>query len=119
MDLYTRTSYHLSKQLTEAYSTSFSWSIRLFPKDRQLDVYALYGMVRLADEIVDTYRGDDTPQLLERFAHETYAALKSGYSTNPILHAFAHTAHRYGINKELIEPFFDSMRADLDRKSVV
>jgi 15-cis-phytoene synthase len=113
VDLYTKTSYLLSQQLTDAYSTSFGWSIRLFPKDSRRHVYALYGLVRLADEIVDTYRGTDAEAQLAAFEAETYRALEHGYSTNPIIHAFAMTARQYLIERELIDPFFASMRADL------
>jgi phytoene/squalene synthetase len=113
MELYTEVSYQLARRLTDAYSTSFGWSIRLFPKTSRRHVYALYGLVRAADEIVDTYRGSDASELLEAFIAETYAALERNYSTNPIIHAFVVTANEYAIDKTLIEPFFDSMRRDL------
>ncbi len=113
MDLYTSVSYQLATRLTNAYSTSFGWSILLFPKASRRHVYALYGLVRAADEIVDTYRGADAGDLLEAFIDETYGAIGRHYSTNPIIHAFALTAQEFGIDKTLIDPFFVSMRRDL------
>lgn len=116
MDLYETVSYNCAKDLTEQYSTSFSASITLFPKAMRRHIYAIYGMVRVADEIVDTYRGSDAADQLEAFYDEVIRAcnMKIPYSTNPIIHAFALTAKRYGITKALIDPFFDSMRTDLE-----
>lgn len=115
MDLYTTTSYDVAKRLTERYSTSFSTSSTLLTKDLRPHIYAIYGMVRVADEIVDTYRGPDAAEQLERFYDEVIRvrAMDRPYSTNPIVHAFALTAVRYGIDKDLIDPFFNSMRMDL------
>ncbi len=116
MDLYKTISYQLAQQLTERYSTSFSVSITLFPRHLREHIYAIYGMVRIADEIVDTYRGEDARAQLEAFYEEVARALDMSrpYSTNPIVHAFALTARQFGISKDLIDPFFDSMRMDLD-----
>lgn len=100
-------------QLTVRYSTSFSASSRLFARRIRTSIYAIYGMVRLADEIVDTYLGADALTQLDDFAKEVYAACNTGYSTNPIVHAFADTARRYDIDRSLIEPFFASMHMDL------
>jgi len=113
MELYTKVAYAHSKKLTLSYSTSFGLSSRLFHGDIQPHIYAIYGLVRIADEIVDTYKGPDADQLLDELETQTYASIRSGYSTNTIVHAFAQTARRYGISKELIKPFFDSMRMDL------
>ena len=113
MDLYTQTSYELSRHLTLKYSTSFGQSSKLFSRDIQADIFAIYGFVRIADEIVDTYSGDDTSELLDSLEAEAYRSLKTGYSTNPIVHAFCVTAVKYNISKDLIAPFFDSMRMDL------
>ena len=113
MDLYTETSYQLSKILTLRYSTSFGSSTKLFATNLQPHIFAIYGLVRIADEIVDTYTGKDKKQLLSQLEKETYMSLKTGYSTNPIVHAFALTAKQYGITKQLIAPFFNSMRMDL------
>jgi phytoene synthase len=113
MELYTRTSYELSKTLTLRYSTSFGSSTKLFSKDIQPHIFAIYGLVRIADEIVDTYQGGDQSAQLDQLEQQTYDAIKTGYSTNPIVHAFAQTAKKFGITKKLIDPFFESMRMDL------
>jgi phytoene synthase len=116
MDEYTAISYKASKLITNAYSTSFGLSIRLFEASLRPHIYAIYGLVRIADEIVDTYQGADQRELLDNLETEMTKALVSGYSTNPIVHAFAHTARKYSIRDELTRPFFDSMRMDLTPK---
>jgi phytoene/squalene synthetase len=113
VDLYTTTSYELSERITLRYSTSFSKSSRLFSAKIRPHIFAIYGLVRIADEIVDTYDGTDKQAQLDALERETYHALKVGYSTNPIVHSFACTATAYGITKELIDPFFKSMHMDL------
>lgn len=113
MELYTKTSYEAARLLTLRYSTSFGQSSKLFAPQIRDHIYAIYGLVRIADEIVDTYKGKDAAKLLKDFEAETFAALRSGYSTNPIIHAFVTTAKRYGINRDLLRPFFKSMRMDL------
>lgn len=116
MDLYSSTSYDLSEKLTKRYSTSFSTSSRLFARSIRKHIYAIYGLVRIADEIVDTYSGNDAARHLERLKKDVYQAIKEGYSTNPIVHSFALTASSYGIGPELIDPFFESMAMDLEQK---
>jgi 15-cis-phytoene synthase len=113
MDLYTKTAYEASKIVTNRYSTSFSLSIRLFDTPLRPHIYAIYGLVRIGDEIVDTYKGDDAAELLQELKNDTHRALKTGYSTNPIVHAFATTARQYMIGADLIDPFFISMAMDL------
>lgn len=113
MELYTQTSYELSKRLTLNYSTSFSKSTQLFPSSIQKHIFAIYGLVRIADEIVDTYAGKDSATLLDELEAETYRAIKTGYSTNPIVHSFAISAKEFDITATLIKPFFESMRMDL------
>ena len=113
MDLYTATSYKTSKLVTNAYSTSFGLSIRLFEPALRPHIYAIYGLVRISDEIVDTYTGSDQRELLDTLEAETKRAIKSDYSTNPIVHAFAQTARQFKITDTLITPFFKSMRMDL------
>lgn len=113
MELYTKVAYETSRHLTLSYSSSFGISSRFFSKRIQPHIHAIYGLVRVADEIVDTYKGPDSHQLLDDLEQLTYETIKSGYSTNPIVHAFALTARSYGINRKLIGPFFDSMRMDL------
>ena len=113
IDLYHKTSQELSKKLTRNYSTSFSLGISLLGRSIRNDIYAIYGFVRVADEIVDTFH--DTPQreLLDDFKSATQQALKIGVSTNPILHAFQLTVNRYDIPHALIDQFFHSMYMDL------
>lgn len=113
MELYSSFSYRQSKLLTEAYSTSFSSSTRLFSANIRPHIYAIYGLVRIADEIVDTYQGADASSMLEQLRDETLSAIKRGYSANPLVHAFALTAARFDIGNDLIDPFFDSMAMDL------
>jgi phytoene synthase len=113
MDLYTRTSYQLARQLTLNYSTSFSKSSQLFDKSIRQHIFAIYGLVRVADEIVDTYGGSDCEPILNELEQHTIQSLESGFSPNPLVHAFATTAKEFGITEELIQPFFESMRMDV------
>ena len=114
MEKYTRQSYHLATELTRRYSTSFSTSARLFDARIRPGIFAIYGMTRLADEIVDSYRGPDAAQQLTTFQAAVYQAIDAEFSTNPLLHAFADTARTYGIGRDLIEPFFASMGMDIE-----
>lgn len=113
MTLYDRLAYDTSRHYTEGYSNSFGLSSRLFSQKVRPHIYAIYGLVRLADEIVDTIEIEDKAILLTELETDTYRAIKSGYSTNPLVHAFALTARTYSITGELIDPFFTSMRLDL------
>lgn len=113
MELYNSTAYKVSQLVTEEYSTSFSMSTRLFDASIRPAIYAIYGLVRIADEIVDTYRGDDAEAELRQLELATYKAIERGYDTNPIIHAFALTAAEYSIEQTIIQPFFDSMAMDL------
>ena len=113
MDLYEKTSYDISRLLTLNYSTSFGLSSKFFSTDIRKHIYAIYGLVRIADEIVDTYQGNDASQLLDDLENQTYSSIESGYSTNPVVHSFALTAREYQIDKRHIEAFFASMRMDL------
>jgi phytoene synthase len=112
MELYTRICYDTAALFTKGYSTSFSASCRLLDSSIRHHIYAIYGLVRLADEIVDTYRQADSNALLNALESETYHAIVGGYSTNPIVHAFALTARSYSISPQLLQPFFASMRID-------
>ena len=91
----------MSQLITRNYSTSFSSSITLFSKDIQPHIYAIYGITRVADEIVDTYRQKDARILLKELESDVYDAIKRGYSANPVISAFALTAKKYGISKEI------------------
>lgn len=101
-----------SKIVTNTFSTSFSSASSMLAESVRQDVYNIYGLVRIADEIVDTYQGNDARKLLDALEAEVYAAIKRQFSANVIVHAFAKTAQAYGIKEDLIEPFFHSMRLD-------
>lgn len=121
--LYTKAAESASSQIISAYSTSFGWATKLLGKDCRQDVENIYALVRIADEVVDgaaqeataaRESADLTPGFfLSELELEVSRALASGYSTNLVVHAFASTANRVGIDQELIRPFFASMRADL------
>jgi phytoene synthase len=115
MKLFHNTSEQCSKITTETYSTSFSSAIKLLHKDLRTPIYNIYGFVRFADEIVDTFHNYDKQQLLEEFKTETYNALERGISLNPVLHSFQLTVNKYKVEKKLIEAFFKSMEADLSK----
>lgn len=112
-DHYTPIAYEITRDITNYYSTSFGMSSRLFNRSIRPHIYAIYGLVRLADEIVDSYRGSSAAEELDPLEQATLQALGAGYSANPIVHAFAQTARQHDITGELITPFFDSMRRDL------
>lgn len=105
-----------SKLTTEKYSTSFSSAIRLLHADLRQPIHNIYGFVRFADEIVDTFHDFDKDQLLQEFKADTYAAIDRGISLNPILNSFQHTVNAFHIDRQLIEAFFYSMELDLSRK---
>ncbi|MEZ4805551.1 MAG: phytoene/squalene synthase family protein [Bacteroidia bacterium] len=115
-ELYQKTSRICSKATTNIYSTSFSMGIKLIAKDYRWAIYGIYGFVRLADEIVDTFDRNDKAELLAEFRRDTYNAIEKGISLNPILQTFQDVVHQYQIGNNLIEPFFESMAADLDQK---
>lgn len=113
--LFDELSYKISKQTTKQYSTSFSLGIlALSPKIRN-SIYAIYGYVRLADEIVDSFHGFNRTTLLARFREQTNQALEEKISLNPILQAFQETIHRYEIDVKLINQFLNSMEMDLQK----
>ncbi|MEP6746839.1 MAG: phytoene/squalene synthase family protein [Bacteroidota bacterium] len=113
MYLFHRVSERCSRDTTEQYSTSFFSAIKLLHKDLRQPVFNIYGFVRVADEIVDTFHDFNKAKLLAQFKEETYAAIERGLSLNPILNSFQKTVNEYGIEKELIEAFFTSMEMDL------
>jgi 15-cis-phytoene synthase len=113
MDLFHTVSEKCSQVVTEKYSTSFSSAIRLLHKDLRTPIFNIYGFVRFADEIVDTFHDYDKKALLDQFRKETYEAIDRGISCNPILNSFQCTVNRYHISRDLIEAFFDSMAMDL------
>jgi 15-cis-phytoene synthase len=111
--LFDRVCARTSAYTTYAYSTSFSLGIRSLHKRFHESIHAIYGFVRFADEIVDTFHGHDKEMLLQRFREEVYRSIAEGISLNPILHSFQRTVHRYGIEAELYGTFLDSMAMDL------
>src|SRR5690349_4888416 len=113
MHLFQQVSESCSRITTETYSTSFSSAIRLLHRDLRRPIYNIYGFVRFADEIVDTFHDFDKPRLLQEFKKETYQAIEMGISLNPILNSFQKTVNQYQIDHELIEAFFKSMEMDL------
>jgi phytoene/squalene synthetase len=104
-----------SRITTRRYSTSFSLGIRFLSPELREPIYAIYGFVRLADEIVDSFHDHDKMELLQQFRTETFSAITRGLSLNPILHAFQKTVNKYNIQHHLIETFLDSMEMDLDK----
>ncbi len=113
--LYRKVSFDCSKVITRRYSTSFSLGIRSLHSRFRDPVYGIYGFVRLADEIVDSFHGHDKATMLSRLREDTWLAIAEGLSTNPIISAFADVVNRYGIERQLIEAFLDSMEMDLHR----
>lgn len=113
--LFDDVSLQCSKLTTKAYSTSFSLGIQFLGKELRQHVYSIYGFVRFADEIVDTFDNYNKVHLLDKFIADTYDALENRISLNPILNAFQNTVHRFDIEIELIDTFLASMRMDLDQ----
>lgn len=102
-----------SKLTTKSYSTSFSLGIRFLHKRFRNPIYSIYGFVRFADEIVDTFHDYDKADLFKRFREDTYRALEEGISLNPILNSFQATVKAFNIPLALIDTFLDSMEMDL------
>lgn len=115
--LFNNVCFDASKNTTKSYSTSFSTGILLFHKKIRQDIYNIYGFVRFADEIVDTYNGEFKDQILQEFKRETFTAIERGISFNPIIQSFQLTVNKFHIDRGLIEAFLDSMAMDLDKKS--
>jgi phytoene/squalene synthetase len=115
ISLYHDLSRQCSKITTEKYSTSFSSAIKLLHPDLRTPIFNIYGFVRFADEIVDTFHDFDKATLLKEFKKETYDAIKRRISLNPILHSFQMTVNEFKISQDLIEAFFKSMEMDLEK----
>lgn len=113
--LFDKVSIRASRMTTRAYSTSFSLGILCLRPEYRDPIYALYGWVRFADEIVDSFHDFDKKTLLERFRNDTYQAIEEGISLNPILNSFQHTVNTYKIEKELTDTFLRSMEWDLSK----
>lgn len=115
--LYDRVCLKASKHTTFSYSTSFTLGIRSLDKRLREPIHAIYGFVRFADEIVDTFHGHDKATLLRRFREDTHTAIREGISLNPILHSFQRVVNKYNIEPELYDTFLDSMEMDLTDKA--
>ncbi|WP_343606590.1 phytoene/squalene synthase family protein [Fluviicola sp.] len=113
--LFDTLSLDMSALTTKRYSTSFSIGVRFLGKDLQAPIHAIYGFVRFADEIVDSFHTFEKEELLSEFKTETYKAIERGISLNPILNSFQWTVKKYGIDPELIELFLQSMEMDLEK----
>lgn len=113
MELFDHTTFKCSEIVTKSYSTSFSLGIRMFDKKLHAPIYGIYGFVRYADEIVDTFHGYDKKRLLDMFRKDTFTAIEDKISLNPILHSFQIVVNQYNIDHELITAFLHSMEMDL------
>ena len=116
ISLYNKNSFKCSKLTTKNYSTSFSIGILSLNKKFRDPIYAIYGFVRFADEIVDTFHDYNKHDLIERFEKDTYLAIQEKISLNPILHSFQLVVNNYGIERDLIDLFLKSMKMDLQQK---
>jgi 15-cis-phytoene synthase len=115
LSLFNNTCTECSELITKRYSTSFSMGIRVFHPRFRPPIYGIYGFVRFADEIVDTFHDYDKRKLFDRFVEDTWRAIDDRISLNPVLHAFQQVVHQYQIERELIEAFLHSMEMDLDK----
>ncbi len=114
-DLFDNISHEMSELTTKRYSTSFSLGISFLSKEIQQPIYAIYGFVRFADEIVDTFHDYPKAELLYDFKEQTFKAIEQGISLNPILNSFQWAVNKYRIPLELIETFLNSMEMDLEK----
>lgn len=114
-EIFQQVAFDSSKLVTRRYSTSFSIAVRFLDASIREAIYAIYGFVRLADEIVDTFHDYNKKELLDRFEEDYYYSFRTGIGLNPILHAFQLIVKKYQIEDELIQAFLTSMRADLTK----
>ncbi|MBK8832385.1 MAG: phytoene/squalene synthase family protein [Saprospiraceae bacterium] len=117
LDLYNSTCQECSQLITRRYSTSFSAGIKAFDPSIRAPIYAIYGFVRFADEIVDTFHDFPQATLFYKFKEDTWHAIDEGISLNPVLNAFQEVVNAYNIDKALITAFLDSMEMDLTRQA--
>ena len=115
--LFDTVSYNSSKLVTKTYSTSFSLATKMLYKSIRGDIYNIYGFVRFADEIVDSFHDYDKEALFDKFSDDLELALKDKISLNPILNSFQHTFHKYDLDKSLVDAFMKSMRLDLHKST--
>ncbi|MBN1108310.1 MAG: phytoene/squalene synthase family protein [Bacteroidales bacterium] len=115
LQLYNSLSFDISKLVTKAYSTSFSRSVGFLDREIRDAIYSIYGFVRLADEIVDSFHDFDKHMLIREFENDFYSSLRDGISLNPVLNSFRLTVNKYDIDDSLIQAFLKSMKLDLQR----
>jgi phytoene/squalene synthetase len=114
--IFDEVSYSCSEKVTKTYSTSFSLATRLLSENIRRDIYNIYGFVRFADEIVDSFHDYDKKELFKDFSIDLDKALKNKIHLNPILNSFQHTFHKYDIDISLVDAFMKSMKMDLSKK---
>ena len=115
-NIFDEVSYRCSENVTKTYSTSFSLATRLLSENIRKDIYNIYGFVRFADEIVDSFHDYNKTELFNDFSDDLEKALVNKIHLNPILNSFQHTFHKYNIDKDLVDSFMKSMRMDLTKK---
>ena len=115
-ELFDKISEECSKNVTKSYSTSFSLATKMLSSNIRQDIYNIYGFVRFADEIVDTFHSYNKKELFKRFLDDLNHSLKHKISLNPILNSFQKTVHKYNIDRNLINSFLKSMEQDLKKK---
>ncbi|MAS52847.1 MAG: phytoene synthase [Flavobacteriales bacterium] len=114
--LFDEVAYECSQKVTNGYSTSFSSAVRMLAPSIRPAIHSIYGFVRFADEVVDTFHDKDKKLLLDKFEWDLYQSLEMGISLNPILHAFQKTIKEYNIDIDLVDAFLKSMRMDIEKK---
>jgi len=117
LNLFNEISFKTSDIVTRSYSSSFSRAVRLLDREIRTAIYSIYGFVRFADEIVDTFHSFDKKKLLEEFERDYYEAINRGISMNPVLNSFQITVRKYGIPDDLIQAFLNSMKTDLFKQN--
>ena len=117
--LFDNVSYQCSKAVTKSYSTSFSLATKMLSPTIRADIYNIYGFVRFADEIVDSFHDYDKEHLFDKFENDLKESLEHRISLNPILNSFQYTYHKYGISYDLVESFMKSMRMDLHKSTYI
>ena len=115
-NIFDEVSYSCSEKVTKTYSTSFSLASRLLSENIRKDIYNIYGFVRFADEIVDSFHDYNKSELFNDFEIDLEKAIRNKIHLNPILNSFQHTFHKYKIDKDLVNAFMKSMRMDLTKK---
>lgn len=115
--LFDEVSVNCSKLVTRSYSTSFSMAVKMLAPSIRDAIYSIYGFVRFADEIVDSFHAYDKVKLIEQFEQDYYKSIEQGISLNPILNAFQQTVKKYSIDDELVQAFLQSMKQDLHKSA--